>query len=182
MSKRVLIQKKGFILNNAPSQNGIGRYIPQLQRLTLKFCKESPSSLGIRNFIESDFVGFAEKNPHVALYLKPRRRRSPVLVAEYLNGERHWQNLRYFTPEEVAAWLDIYNSHSGKEYQYQEKWSYSNYASIQGLWHPFVHKDPSLALATFPNEDSAQPPHLKPSVSSKLIQLYEEQKGVSSVS
>jgi hypothetical protein len=28
--------------------NGVGRYVCQLQRLTFKFCKEHPSSRGIR--------------------------------------------------------------------------------------------------------------------------------------
>ena len=36
-----------------------------------------------REFIENDVVQFAKENPHVALYLKPRRNRSPVVVAEY---------------------------------------------------------------------------------------------------
>ncbi len=28
--------------------NGVGRYVCQLQRITFRFCKESPSSRGIR--------------------------------------------------------------------------------------------------------------------------------------
>ena len=36
-----------------------------------------------REFIESDLVAFAKQNPHVAIYLKPRRHRAPVIVAEY---------------------------------------------------------------------------------------------------
>ena len=37
----------------------------------------------LREYIEEDIVQFAKENPHVALYLKPRRNRSPVIVAEY---------------------------------------------------------------------------------------------------
>jgi hypothetical protein len=29
-------------------ENGLGRYVCQLQRITFKFCKESPASRGIR--------------------------------------------------------------------------------------------------------------------------------------
>jgi len=36
----------GFI--RTPLQNGLGRYIPQLQRITLKFCKYQGGSLGVR--------------------------------------------------------------------------------------------------------------------------------------
>ena len=33
---------------NANLANGVGRYVCQLQRVTFKFCKETPSSRGIR--------------------------------------------------------------------------------------------------------------------------------------
>ena len=49
-----------------------------------------------REFIEHDIVQFAKENPHAALYLKPRRNRSPVVVAEYckyLKSNKH--SLRY---------------------------------------------------------------------------------------
>ncbi len=31
--------------------NGVGRYVCQLQRITFKFCKESPNSHGLRSHI-----------------------------------------------------------------------------------------------------------------------------------
>ena len=46
MSNSNLFLKSGFI--RAPLQNGIGRYIPQLQRITLKFCKNHGGSRGVR--------------------------------------------------------------------------------------------------------------------------------------
>jgi hypothetical protein len=33
---------------NTNLENGLGRYVCQLQRITFKFCKESPASRGIR--------------------------------------------------------------------------------------------------------------------------------------
>lgn len=36
-----------------------------------------------REFIENDIIDFAKLNPGVAMYLKPRRHRSPVLVTEF---------------------------------------------------------------------------------------------------
>ena len=43
-----LFLKEGFIKANAPLKNGLGRFIPQLMRITIKFCKESPKSAGVR--------------------------------------------------------------------------------------------------------------------------------------
>ena len=78
-----LFLRRGLINANAPLKNGLGRFIPQLMRITIKFCKESPTSKGVREFIERDIVEFAKQNPGSAIYLKPRRHRAPVIVAEY---------------------------------------------------------------------------------------------------
>ena len=48
MSYRALYLRRGWINENAPLNNGIGRFIPQLMRLTIKFCKERPTSQGVR--------------------------------------------------------------------------------------------------------------------------------------
>merc|ERR1712179_516233 len=102
-----LFMKSGWITANAPLRNGIGRYIPQLARVTIKFCKSSGSSNGVRQFIQQDVVQLAKKNPSFVVYLKPRRFRSPVLVAEYLNGERHWQSLNNMMLMRLEAGLFI---------------------------------------------------------------------------
>lgn len=81
MANSNLFLKSGFI--RAPLQNGVGRYIGQLQRLTIKFCKNHGSSKGVREFIENNLVDFAKANPGVVVYVKPRRHRGPVIVAEY---------------------------------------------------------------------------------------------------
>lgn len=46
MSNKTLFLKSGFI--KTPLQNGIGRYVCQLQRVTLKFCKNHGASKGLR--------------------------------------------------------------------------------------------------------------------------------------
>lgn len=81
MSNSHLFLKSGF--PRAPLANGIGRYVCQLQRITLKFCKSHGSSRGVREFIENDLVTFATAHPGIVVYVKPRRHRSPILKAEY---------------------------------------------------------------------------------------------------
>jgi large subunit ribosomal protein L43 len=58
-----------------------------LQRLTFKFCKEHPNRRGVREFIETDLIEFANKNPGVVVYLEPKRHRLPKLVGEYCNQQ-----------------------------------------------------------------------------------------------
>ena len=67
-----------------------------------------------------------------------------------VNGERHWQTLHQLKYEEVVEWLDYYKSFSGREYQVQTKYEYTENPSIQGMWHPFVNTDPAIATAQFP--------------------------------
>ncbi|VEL41447.1 unnamed protein product [Protopolystoma xenopodis] len=54
-----------------------------MQRLTLKFCKSRSDNKGMRDFIEEGLVDFARKNPGTVVYVKPRRHRAPLIVAEY---------------------------------------------------------------------------------------------------
>lgn len=46
MSNKYLFQKCGFL--RAPFAIGVGRYVCQLQRVTIKFCKSHGASLGVR--------------------------------------------------------------------------------------------------------------------------------------
>ena len=67
-----------------------------------------------------------------------------------VNGERLHQpfwNLEYAA---VSQWMDYYKTHSGKNYLVQKKYEYTDHPSIQGMWSPFVHADPSIATAKFP--------------------------------
>jgi len=172
MTAKSLFMKSGWITANAPLRNGIGRYIPQLARITIKFCKSSGSSNGVRQFIQQDVVQLAKKNPSFVVYLKPRRFRSPVLVAEYLNGERHWQSLNNMDVDEVGGWIDYYRTHSGAEFMAQKKMTYSDHPSIQGMWHPHVHSDPAIAVTEFPSEELSRARNLLPTATDNLIDMF----------
>lgn len=176
MTLESLVLTEGFIKANAPLKNGLGRFIPQLMRVTIKFCKESPSSQGVREFIERDIVEFAKQNPGTAVYLKPRRRRGPVVVAEYLNGEKLWQSFHRLEYPAISEWMDYYRTHSGKNYLVQRKYEYTDHPSIQGMWHPFVNADPTIATANFPVDQLSKPFGLPKSASDHLVELFEQQK------
>lgn len=45
-------------------------------------------NFSFRGFIEHDLMNYAKDNPGIVVYVKPRRHRHPVIVAEY----------RMFTP------------------------------------------------------------------------------------
>lgn len=59
MSNSHLFLKSGF--PRAPLQNGVGRYVCQLQRIVLKFCKSNGASKGMRYFIKHSRGKAAER-------------------------------------------------------------------------------------------------------------------------
>ncbi|CAK1587876.1 unnamed protein product [Parnassius mnemosyne] len=174
MSNSNLFLKSGFV--RAPLQNGVGRYVCQLQRIVLKFCKSHGGSRGLRDFIEQDLVDFASNNPGVVVYLKPRRHRSPVVVAEYLNGDRVWMNMHNKTHSEITKWIEVLRTQQGDIASTRlRKYQYTDYPSVQGPWTPFTFKDPKLNVAELPNEEFGANNRLPMSATEQLRIMFEKQ-------
>lgn len=165
---------KGF--PSAPLQNGIGRYICQLKRVTLRFCKSSGSSRGIRDFIETELVSFAHDNPGTAVYLKPRRHKSPSFVAEYLNGQREVISCHNFTSQEMIKWLNLYTTRSGIPLKRYLKMWHTECPSIQGVWSPFTNMDPTLNITQFPSKKLSSPVWEEKSATEELLEKIKQQK------
>lgn len=90
----------GFRMSDYPSTpafNGVSSYQPQMHRITFRFCKQSESSVGVRNFIEHCLVPFAKENPTCVAYVVPGRQCVPTLRAEYANGRTVHVNAKNFT-------------------------------------------------------------------------------------
>uniref|UniRef100_A0A1B6DVW7 Large ribosomal subunit protein mL43 n=1 Tax=Clastoptera arizonana TaxID=38151 RepID=A0A1B6DVW7_9HEMI len=174
MSNSHLFMKSGFPI--PPLRNGIGRYVNQLKRITLKFCKTHGGSKGIREFIESDLVDFAKVNPGIVVYVKPRRFRAPCLTAEYLNGESQYIGCNNMSCEEVSKWLNWLRTRSGiPEMRYMKMW-HTEHPTIQGVWHPFFHKNPHINVASFPQDNFFGSVKQPPSATEILLEMFQKQK------
>ncbi|KAG7298529.1 hypothetical protein JYU34_018169 [Plutella xylostella] len=175
MSNSQLFLKPGFV--RAPLQNGVGRYVCQLQRIVFKFCKNHGSSRGMREFIEQDLVDFAKENPGVVVYLKPRRHRGPVVVAEYLNGDRVWMSVNNKSQSEITKWIEVLRTQAGDVSATRlRKYQYTDYPSVQGPWTPFTFKDPSLNTAKLPDPKYGANNRLGETATEKLRKMFEQQK------
>ncbi|XP_020391332.1 39S ribosomal protein L43, mitochondrial [Rhincodon typus] len=125
-------------------QNGVGRYICQLKRVTLVFSKDAPSSRGVREFVEEGVVDFAKKNPGVVVYVTVKRCNVPKLVGEYLNGAVREEALNRKTAEEVGQLLQKMHSQSGLDIIRIRKPYHTDNPSIQSQWTPFTNKPSAL--------------------------------------
>lgn len=166
-------QKATGFLKNAYYQ-GHGRYVNQIMRLTLKFCKNSVSSREVRKFIETRLVDTARVNPGCVLYVKPRIMKSPCLKAEYLNGEDHYLNLYQMSSAQVEAWINWYLTRSGYQI-YKLNRNITTYnPSIQGHWNPFLFRDQKLNVTEFPNEELGRHIPREPSATDQILSKVQE--------
>ncbi|XP_003218550.1 large ribosomal subunit protein mL43 [Anolis carolinensis] len=124
-------------------RNGLGRYVCQLQRLTLTFSKDAQSARGAREYIEEKVVDFARQNPGIVVYVTPKQSRVPKVVAEYLNGTVKEEALTGKTVDEIAQIIQKLANQSGLEIIRIRKPFHTDNPSIQGQWHPFTNR-PSL--------------------------------------
>ncbi|XP_053197471.1 39S ribosomal protein L43, mitochondrial [Scomber japonicus] len=125
-------------------QNGVGRYVCQLKRISIIFSKNAQSSLGIRDFIEEGVVDYAKKNPATVVYVSPQSCRIPKIVAEYLNGNVREEIVTSKTSQQVSELLTKLTNQSGLDIIRIRKPFHTDNPSIQGQWHPFTNRPPSI--------------------------------------
>ena len=85
-------------------------------------------------------------------------------------------SIRNFSREEVFKYMNLLTTMSGNEEARLRQYSMTAFPSVQGVWTPFVNKDPKLNTAKFPNNDLSQPINLAPSATELLLELYKKQK------
>nr|XP_045008327.1 39S ribosomal protein L43, mitochondrial [Jaculus jaculus] len=120
--------------------NGLGRYVPQLQRLSFSLSRDAPSSRGAREFVEREVTDFARRNPGVVIYVNTRPCSVPRIVAEYLNGAVREESIGCKSAEEITTLVQKLADQSGLEVIRIRKPFHTNNPSIQGQWHPFTNK------------------------------------------
>ncbi|XP_061561680.1 39S ribosomal protein L43, mitochondrial [Phyllopteryx taeniolatus] len=121
-------------------QNGVGRYVCQLKRISIIFSKKGQSSLGVRDFIEDGVVDYAKKNLGTVVYVSPQPCHKPRIVAEYLNGNVREEIVASKTSSQVSEVLAKLTSQSGLDVIRIRKPFHTDNPSIQGLWHPFTNR------------------------------------------
>ncbi|XP_055937824.1 39S ribosomal protein L43, mitochondrial-like [Argiope bruennichi] len=152
-------------------QNGIGRYVNQLQRITLRFSKTHGGSNGLREYIEKDLVDFARSNPGVVVYLKPRRVGPPSITMEYLNGNTQYLSFPKKSRDEIVKWVEFARTQSGFPISRFIKRHHTDTPSIQGVWNPFTNKSTALNVTDFPNDELSKAHTFFPTATEQLLEI-----------
>ncbi|MED6274187.1 39S ribosomal protein L43, mitochondrial [Characodon lateralis] len=127
-------------------QNGVGRYVCQLKRVSIIFSKKAQGSLGVRDFIEEGVVDYAKKNPGTVVYVSPQPCRVPKIVAEYLNGNTKEELVTNKTSQQVLEVVTKLTDQSGLDIIRIRKPFHTDSPSIQGKWQPFTNRPPSAGF------------------------------------
>ncbi|XP_063076814.1 39S ribosomal protein L43, mitochondrial [Engraulis encrasicolus] len=136
-------------------QNGVGRYVCQLKRISLVFSKNAQSSLGARHFIEEGVVDFAKKNPGTVVYISPEPCRIPRIVAEYLNGTVREEAITSKTSQQISELVTKMANQSGLDIIRIRKPYHTDSPSIQGQWHPFTNRPPADGFIRPPGKETS---------------------------
>ncbi|VDO68078.1 unnamed protein product [Haemonchus placei] len=134
-----------------PAYNGVSRYVPQLHRITFRFCKQSEASAGVRNFIEHRLLDYAARTPSVVVYTQPVRNNSPQIRAEYGNGRIIQLCASGMSMEDVERDVNLLYSRSGLPVVKLESLQSAATPSVQGEWTPMTWISPRLNSATLPD-------------------------------
>ncbi|CAG9532017.1 unnamed protein product [Cercopithifilaria johnstoni] len=133
---------------STPFNNGVTKYIPQLHRITVRFCRKNECSSGVRHFISSGLLSqFASQNPSVVVYVQPVRQNIPTLRAEYGNGRIIQIVLKNFDAEQVGRHLNLLRTRSGLPVVDLVSRQSAQIASVQGMWNPMLNISSELNIS-----------------------------------
>uniref|UniRef100_A0A5S6QF42 Large ribosomal subunit protein mL43 n=1 Tax=Trichuris muris TaxID=70415 RepID=A0A5S6QF42_TRIMR len=138
---------------NAVLQNGVGRFIHPLKRLTFFFCKSSSASAGVRQFLCEDLIDFSESHPGVAVYVQPKRFKAAHVYGEYLNGRSASVLVNRFSRSEVQQIVLYMANRSGFPIVNFKEPQTTQRSTIQGFWNPFYHMPTEANVVSFPNAE-----------------------------
>ncbi|XP_004686591.2 PREDICTED: NADH dehydrogenase [ubiquinone] 1 alpha subcomplex subunit 2 [Condylura cristata] len=88
------------------------RGVRALREIRIHLCQRSPSSQGVRDFIEKRYVELKKANPDLPILIRECSDVQPKLWARYAFGQENHVSLNNFNADQVMRALE--NALSGK--------------------------------------------------------------------
>lgn len=133
----------GIAKNISPQNlNGLGSFILQCKKITLRYCNWGGSSRGMRRFLENDLKKYVEKNPKLEFVIV-KEHGHPILRGEYTNGKEKVICVRNMEPSKIEQKLNVLRDSSGAQLKpYRGNPVKSVNESVRGIWSPFHVEKP----------------------------------------
>lgn len=118
----------------------------QLAKLTLNYCKYGGSSKGLRKFLRSGLVEFANANPQLQITAAPRNYKHPSATGYYANNRSKSVGLRNMAPVEIEKIVNDLRNSSGRKMTKIKREKETANPSVQGEWQAGVAKNADLKV------------------------------------
>mmetsp|Transcript_9879 Transcript_9879/g.19751 ORF Transcript_9879/g.19751 Transcript_9879/m.19751 type:complete len:132 (-) Transcript_9879:40-435(-) len=111
--------------------------IKQMKELFIRYSDYDGSSRGVREWIRTSLVPFAELNPDIIVKTELKRCKHPFLRGSYVNGNSKTIGIKNLQPDDIHNYaLDLRNQIGRKVNSAgYAKPVVSRHPSIQGQWH-----------------------------------------------
>mgnify|MGYP002037958893 CR=1 FL=1 len=109
------------------------RGVWQCRRMVLSYCERGGSSKGVRNFLETMLVPFAEHNPQISIQVAIRPHRYPQVVAEYLVDKPKALSLKGLSAHQVSTRVQLLRDMRPLPLRKWDK-AFRSTPSVQGAW------------------------------------------------
>ncbi|VDO41629.1 unnamed protein product [Onchocerca flexuosa] len=151
-----------------PLNNAVTKYIPQLHRITVRFCRKNECSSGIRHFIGSGLLS------HLSIMIFISRQNIPVVRAEYGNGRIIQIVLKNFDVEQVERHFNLLRTRSGLPVVDLISRQSAQVSSVQGMWNPMLNISSELNISELSEKKFSRHRTAEPSATEYISSLVDE--------
>ena len=119
-----------------------------MQTLVIRYCPIGGSSKGTRDFIRTDLIEFAKKNPQVNCKVIEGYKKHPVMEGRYVWGVNKVCDLKNKNSKQVLELVTLLRNTSGHKVTHFKVPVYSKKPSIQGVWRPQISENIDFQIKT----------------------------------
>eukprot|EP01134_Creolimax_fragrantissima_P006216 CFRG6216T1 len=116
----------------------IGRYVTQVRKITVYYCRQSGSSKGVREFIDKDLVNIAKNHPEVAFDVRLKHRSHAFVKGEFANDYVKTMTVKNESAADIRKRVIGLITQVGAKNRKLTKWWQTQNPSIQGDWNHFL--------------------------------------------
>ncbi|EGD79260.1 hypothetical protein PTSG_09984 [Salpingoeca rosetta] len=124
------------------SGNQFGRYVCQLRKVTLSYCRGGVTSQGMRELVDGPLVDFCQQNPHIVFQIQRKPGTQPHVHGEFLSGHSKSVSVKGKSASDILDAVKQLARESGNKPRKVQNPVITKNPSIQGDWHAFL-KEPT---------------------------------------
>ncbi len=127
------------------------RGVRQLKELVIRYSDYDGSSKGVREWMRTNLVNFAQTNPELAVTTELKRCVHPFVRGNYVNGNTKTICIKNLDPEEITSYVNDLRNQIGRKVSLPSSLHFPlSYVSskLKVLSSPFYVLSPTTILTT----------------------------------